>query len=62
MNHKSKKRTARRMMTNDEVKAKVSPFLSEAWRTRKEAKVKKVASNEAAAKKRKQYPKVYINA
>jgi len=62
MNHKEKKRIARRMMTNDEIKAKVPPFQSEAWEARKESKIKNVARNEAAAKKRKQYPKVYINA
>ncbi len=50
MNHKQKKRIARRLMTNDEIKAKVSPFQSQAWEARKESKATKVKNREIVAK------------
>ncbi len=54
MNHKEKLKLARSHMTNAEIKAKVAPFDSQWWNTRKASIAHKVEKQIAEAKKRKE--------
>lgn len=53
LNHKQKLKMAKKMMTSDEVRSNVSPFLSKAWFARKFGIMNKIIKkNKENAKRR----------
>ena len=53
MRHREKLRMARKMLTKDEVKEHISPFLGTAWQERKDNKATRVRNLEVSASWRK---------